>query len=63
MMLLGKLTTYTESRFSCGETPHVVHMTMKPQEVVDDEDARMGKGSHRDRDGNEHTPGCRCLVM
>lgn len=52
-----------DSRFSTGETPHVVHMTIKPQEVTDDEDARIAKGGNRDRDGNERTPGCRCNIM
>ena len=52
-----------DNRFSSGETPHVVHMTLKPQEVIDDEDARIAKGGGRDRDGHERTPGCRCSIM
>ncbi|MCJ1287739.1 hypothetical protein MMC26_007091 [Xylographa opegraphella] len=52
-----------DGKFTIGEAPHVVHMTVKPQDVVDDEDARIAKGGARDRDGNERTPGCRCILM
>ncbi|MCJ1394245.1 hypothetical protein MMC18_007123 [Xylographa bjoerkii] len=52
-----------DGKFTIGEAPHVVHMTIKPQDVVDDEDARIAKGGARDRDGNERTPGCRCVIM
>ncbi|MCJ1477715.1 hypothetical protein MMC13_006388 [Lambiella insularis] len=52
-----------DGRFLIGDTPHVVHMTIKPQEVVDDEDARIAKGGGRDRDGSERSPGCRCVIM
>ncbi|EAT85827.2 hypothetical protein SNOG_07176 [Parastagonospora nodorum SN15] len=45
------------------ENPNVVHMTVKPQEVVDDEDAKTGKGASR-RDGeDEPTAGCRCVIL
>ena len=40
-----------------------MHMTIKPQEAIDEEDARIAKGGARDRDGSERTPGCRCLLM
>ncbi|MCJ1385337.1 hypothetical protein MMC17_008459 [Xylographa soralifera] len=40
-----------DGKFTIGEAPHVVHMTVKPQDVVDDEDARIAKGGARDRDG------------
>ncbi|MCJ1438028.1 hypothetical protein MMC27_007415 [Xylographa pallens] len=52
-----------DGKFTIGDAPHVVHMTIKPQDVVDDEDARIAKGGARDRDGNERTPGCRCILM
>ncbi|MCJ1405728.1 hypothetical protein MMC11_008958 [Xylographa trunciseda] len=52
-----------DGKFTSGEAPHVVHMTVKPQDVVDDEDARIAKAGARDRDGNERTPGCRCVIM
>ncbi|KAH7080221.1 ubiquitin-related domain-containing protein [Paraphoma chrysanthemicola] len=45
------------------ENPNVVHMTVKPQEVVDEEDAKTGKGANR-RDGeDEPTAGCRCVIL
>ncbi|KAF2035007.1 hypothetical protein EK21DRAFT_107639 [Setomelanomma holmii] len=45
------------------ENPNVVHMTVKPQELVDEEDAKTGKGANR-RDGeDEPTAGCRCVVL
>ena len=37
-------------------------MTIKPQEIVDEEDAKM-KSAGRDRDGNERSPGCRCIIQ
>ncbi|KAF1956185.1 hypothetical protein CC80DRAFT_492450 [Byssothecium circinans] len=51
-----------ECRFQ-KEAPNVVHMTVKPQEVVDEEDAKGGKGGNR-RDGDEEaTAGCRCIIL
>ncbi|KNG51497.1 ubiquitin protein [Stemphylium lycopersici] len=46
------------------DSPNVVHMTVKPQEVVDDEEnAKTGKsGSRRDND-DEPTAGCRCIIL
>ncbi|CAO2650357.1 Nn.00g016490.m01.CDS01 [Neocucurbitaria sp. VM-36] len=46
------------------DTPNVVHMTVKPQEVVDEEEnAKTGKGVNR-RDGeDEPTAGCRCVIL
>jgi hypothetical protein len=39
-------------------------MTVKPQEVVDDEEnAKTGKGSaRRDEEGETHA-GCRCVIL
>lgn len=45
------------------DAPNVVHMTVKPQEMIDEEDASKGKSSARDRDGGEHTAGCRCVIL
>ncbi|KAF2199938.1 ubiquitin-like protein [Delitschia confertaspora ATCC 74209] len=51
-----------ECRFQ-NEAPNVVHMTVKPQEIVDEEDAKTGKGgSRRDVEEEQHA-GCRCVVM
>ncbi|MCJ1312233.1 hypothetical protein MMC25_005907 [Agyrium rufum] len=52
-----------DGRFQAGESPNVVHMTIKPQDVIDDEDARMAKTGGRDADGNERSPGCRCVIL
>lgn len=49
-----------DCRFN-ADSPNVVHMTVKPQDVVDDEEA--GKGVSRDKSSSERTPGCRCIVM
>jgi len=46
------------------DSPNVVHMTVKPQEMVDDEEnAKTGKtGSRRDTE-DEPTAGCRCIIL
>ncbi|KAL8696675.1 MAG: hypothetical protein Q9201_007543, partial [Fulgogasparrea decipioides] len=49
-----------DCRFEPGLTPHVVHMTIKPQEIIDEEDAKIAKTGTRDRDGSEGSTGCRC---
>ncbi len=53
----------TDCRFQT-DTPNVVHMTVKPQEAVDEEEnAKSGKGGSR-RDGDEEqTAGCRCVIL
>lgn len=57
-----KANPRTECRFQT-EVPNVVHMTVKPQEVVDEEDAKTGKGGGR-RDGEEEAhAGCRCVIL
>ncbi|KAF2131711.1 ubiquitin-like protein [Dothidotthia symphoricarpi CBS 119687] len=45
------------------DTPNVVHMTVKPQEVVDDEDAKGGKSTSRRENEEEPTAGCRCVIL
>ena len=51
----------TDSGFTNGLTPHIVHMTVKPQDIVDEEEANKAAG--KDRDGNERSPGCRCIIQ
>lgn len=51
-----------DSKFSVGLTPHVVHMTVKPQDIVDEEDAKMKTGG-KDREGSERSHGCRCVIL
>ncbi len=38
-------------------------MTVKPQEIVDEEDAKIAKTGNRDRDGDERSPSCRCVIL
>ncbi|KAJ4380815.1 hypothetical protein N0V86_004177 [Didymella sp. IMI 355093] len=46
------------------EAPNVVHMTIKPQEVVDEEEnAKTGKSAKTRDDGEEPTAGCRCVIL
>lgn len=45
------------------ESPNVVHMTIKPQEVVDEEDAKTGKGGSRNHGDDEPHAGCRCVIL
>lgn len=56
------LISVEDSGFTNGLTPHIIHMTIKPQEIVDEEDAKMKSGG-RDRDGNDRSPGCRCIIQ
>ncbi|KAL8686081.1 MAG: hypothetical protein Q9224_005558, partial [Gallowayella concinna] len=48
-----------DCRFESGLIPHVVHMTIKPQEIIDEEDAKIAKTGSGDREGNEGSTGCR----
>ncbi|KAG0157741.1 hypothetical protein PDIDSM_4926 [Penicillium digitatum] len=61
--LLDDNSPVSDSRFS-KEHPNVVHMTVKPQEVVDEEDAKGAKPQYsRDGETSEHSPGCRCVIL
>lgn len=51
-----------ECRFN-AESANVVHMTVRPQDMVDDEEASKSKAGARDREGGESTAGCRCVVQ
>ncbi|KAF2279628.1 ubiquitin-like protein [Westerdykella ornata] len=60
--MLDDKSPLKECRFQT-EAPNVVHMTVKPQEVVDEEDAKTGKvGSRREGDEETHA-GCRCVIL
>lgn len=52
----------TDCRFYENQA-NVVHMTVRPQDIVDEEDASKGKGMGRNGDGNESTAGCRCVIL
>ncbi|KAK7511646.1 ubiquitin-related domain-containing protein [Phyllosticta citriasiana] len=45
------------------ESPNVVHMTVKPQEAIDEEDAKTAKGGGRTDDDGEPTARCRCIIL
>jgi hypothetical protein len=54
---------YTDSKFN-HDTPNVVHMTMKPQDYVDEEDTKGGKDRLGSRsEARQRLPGCRCVIM
>lgn len=51
-----------ECKFN-AESANVVHMTVRPQDIVDEEDASKSKALARDREGGENTAGCRCVIQ
>ncbi|KZF23249.1 hypothetical protein L228DRAFT_107019 [Xylona heveae TC161] len=61
--LLDDKSLLKDCRFN-ADSPNVVHMTVRPQEIVDEEDAKTTKHSYgRDRDGADRSPGCRCVIL
>ncbi|EEP75859.1 conserved hypothetical protein [Uncinocarpus reesii 1704] len=53
----------SDSKFN-RDTPNVVHMTVKPQDIVEEEDAKATKGHYsRDREESDRSPGCRCIIL
>ncbi|OAP65774.1 hypothetical protein AYL99_01746 [Fonsecaea erecta] len=61
---LQKLTLRsTDYKFSV-DAPNVLHMTIKPQDFVEEEDAKGGKSTYSaHREGEGRSPGCRCIIM
>lgn len=59
-----QLTNGADLKFNPKST-NVVHMSIKPQDFVDEEDAKGTKASRtHSHDGNEgRSPGCRCIIM
>jgi len=51
-----------DCRFA-ADAANVVHMTVKPQEFVEEEEARDKANLTRQRDGGESTAGCRCVIQ
>ncbi|KAG4413693.1 hypothetical protein IFR04_013162 [Cadophora malorum] len=60
--LLDDKTPLKECKFN-AESANVVHMTVRPQDIVDEEDASKSKALARDREGGESTAGCRCVIQ
>ena len=54
------LIGFAELGFKDAAAPTIVHMTIKPQDIVDEEEANK---NIRGRDGTEKSPGCRCIIM
>lgn len=60
--LLDDKSPISESKFN-RDAPNVVHMTVKPQEVVDEEDAKGSKQlTGRERETPERSPRC-CIIL
>ncbi|KAI9375751.1 ubiquitin-related domain-containing protein [Aspergillus egyptiacus] len=61
--LLDDKSPLSDAKFS-SDAPNVVHMTVKPQEIVDEEDAKGSKTQYsRDREASERSPRCRCVIQ
>jgi len=58
-----KANLHPDYKFS-AEAPNVLHMTIKPQDFVEDDDAKGGKSSlSNNRETEGRSPGCRCIIM
>jgi hypothetical protein len=58
------LTKTTDLKLNPTST-NVVHMSIKPQDFIEEEDSKGAKASrNQSRDGADgRSPGCRCVVM
>ncbi|CAD6441312.1 65deafbe-938c-4c14-b2a7-a3efa8143f87 [Sclerotinia trifoliorum] len=66
LIFFGKLLDDKEALKACKfnlETSNVVHMTIRPQDIVDEEDASKAKSTSRGREDNEINAGCRCVIL
>ncbi|APA12671.1 hypothetical protein sscle_09g074410 [Sclerotinia sclerotiorum 1980 UF-70] len=66
LIFFGKLLDDKEALKACKfnlETSNVVHMTIRPQDIVDEEDASKAKSTSRGREGGESHAGCRCVIL
>ncbi|GAB7346300.1 hypothetical protein MBLNU457_5022t1 [Dothideomycetes sp. NU457] len=64
--LLADNATLKDCRLNTEGSPNVLHVTVKPQEIMDEEEAagKGGKSSiRRGRGGDDRTPGCRCVIL
>ncbi|EHY59348.1 hypothetical protein HRR83_001376 [Exophiala dermatitidis] len=47
-----------------ADSPNVLHMTIKPQDYVEEEDAKGGKANYTNpQESERRSPGCRCAIM
>ncbi|EXJ94438.1 hypothetical protein A1O1_02834 [Capronia coronata CBS 617.96] len=61
--LLDDKTSLKDYKFG-PDLPNVLHMTIKPQDYIEEEDAKGGKASYTNpRESENRSPGCRCVIM
>ncbi|KAI5291709.1 hypothetical protein KEM54_001465 [Ascosphaera aggregata] len=62
--MLDDKSPLSECKFN-HDAPNVVHMTLRPPSVVEEEnDPRNAKGTtQREREADDRTPGCRCVIL
>ncbi|KAF3483058.1 uncharacterized protein GIQ15_02382 [Arthroderma uncinatum] len=61
--MLDDKAPLSDCRFN-REGPNVVHMTVKPQVIIDEEDSKATKSTQsRDHEESERSPGCRCVIL
>lgn len=62
--LLDDKAALRGSKFN-HDSPNVVHMTVKPQDILDEEEAaaKGGKSGSRTGDDEERSSGCRCVIL
>jgi len=66
LIYFGRLLDDNSALRDCklsADSANVVHMNVRPQDVVDEEDASKSKALARDREGGEQTAGCRCVIL
>ena len=59
--MLNDKSRLAENGFTNSMIPQIVHMAIKPQDIVDEEEANKAGG--KGRDGNDRSPGCRCVIQ
>ncbi|KIX04274.1 uncharacterized protein Z518_05141 [Rhinocladiella mackenziei CBS 650.93] len=61
--LLDDKAPLKDYKFST-ESPNVLHMTIKPQDYVEEEDTKGPKSNYStNREAEGRSPGCRCIIM
>ncbi|EXJ84828.1 hypothetical protein A1O3_05501 [Capronia epimyces CBS 606.96] len=61
--LLDDKTSLKDYKFG-PDLPNVLHMTIKPQDYIEEEDAKGAKANFTsNRESENRSPGCRCAIM
>ncbi|PQE20515.1 ubiquitin protein [Rutstroemia sp. NJR-2017a BBW] len=66
LIFFGRLLDDKLALRECKFNPdgaNIVHMTVTPQDLVDEEEAAKGGSSRGNREGSEATAGCRCVIL